>query len=647
MTGLLGLQINGRAGNDSISVNSSITLPATLKGGLGDDTLTGGGGDNVLIGGIGNDSLVGGSNGGSGENLLVPDQLSTFSSSPTGNDTLDGGAGYSIADFSHSTDALTLSNDGAANSGDLAAGEKSEIMSNVAAIWGGTANDTITGTQPNEFLSGGGGADSILGGGVNDLLIGGKGADTVLPAAEPVTLFLRDNATDLYDNVNTPSEDTLVLDTTLDMPLLTSPITAGTATATLAKVATVDISTYGTPQDLVSAPGDSTQQFITTRNGYILILNNGVLDPTPLLNISAAGVDLYTGGEGGLLDLAFSPQFDKPGTFGFGKFYTFQTEPFSMSTPADYASPEDYPTTSTLPNNQITIREWTINPNNPDLALTTSRVLLRINHPESNHQGGALRFGPDGDLYIGLGDGGGANDQNGNGPDDPTDGHTNNIGNGQDLTVPFGKILRINPNPHAKGAVVSTNGQYSIPDSNPFIAGTDGDLKEIYAYGLRNPYRMAFDSVTGKLYVSNVGQGAIEQLDLITSGGNYGWPFREGTRDNSGDYGHAPPPGFTFSVPIAEYTHGDGDAGIGGDLYRGTNDPQLDGDYLFGDLNGNTGSGDGRLFYVSGAGGAIHQLTLSAGSAQVTGALYAVTQDSAGNAYYLLSDGSILTIGSA
>jgi predicted outer membrane repeat protein len=205
--GLSAIRINGKGGDDSISVAPAISLPATLDGNGGNDTLVGGGGDNVLIGGGGNDSLVGGAN----TNLLVPDLFDTFTDAPSGNVTLDGGAGFSIADYSRRTDQLTLSNDGQPDS-DTAGGHDSEIMSNVSAIWGGTAADTITGAVAGVFLSGGDGANSIHGGGANDLLVGGGGNDTVIVAAEPVSLYLLNGFPNEYGGVNDPSEDILQLD---------------------------------------------------------------------------------------------------------------------------------------------------------------------------------------------------------------------------------------------------------------------------------------------------------------------------------------------------------------------------------------------------------------------------------------------------
>jgi len=212
---LTGLRLNGKGGNDVITVDSAVLLPATLLGGAGNDSLVGGGGDNVLIGGGASDTLVGGA----GTNLLVGGLRTGFAGAPSGNDVLDGGAGYSIADFSRRTDPLHLSNDGLADSGDTSAGETTTIMSNVAAIWGGTAADTIVATTAGEFISGGGGADSITGGGANGVIVGGLGKDTVIVNAEPVALYLQDGKKDRYSGISNPLEDILELDDGLDTTL--------------------------------------------------------------------------------------------------------------------------------------------------------------------------------------------------------------------------------------------------------------------------------------------------------------------------------------------------------------------------------------------------------------------------------------------
>jgi glucose/arabinose dehydrogenase len=415
---------------------------------------------------------------------------------------------------------------------------------------------------------------------------------------------------------------------------LTSPIKIGTVTVKLAPAVTININTDGTPQDFV--PTSDGRVFIATRNGKIRILKKSKINPTPFLDMAAVGISIYTGGEGGLLGLALSPNFATNHLF-----YTLETEPFSKTGPAaDFSSPELFPTTSVSPNNEIVVREWHVSKNNVNRAGPNSRVLLRIDHPQSNHQGGGLRFGPDGDLYIGLGDGGGADDRNGS-PSNSTDGHNNAIGNAQDLTVPFGKILRINPDATARsGFIVSANGQYSIPTNNPFAKTSNGDLKEIFAYGLRNPYRFNFDPSTKNLYVGDVGQDEREEVDIVTSGGNYGWPFREGTLDNSD--GRTTPAKFSSIAPIAQYTHDDGSAIIGGAIYHGSQVPALDNKYIFGDLSGTADIG--RLFFTSASGGTISELKYDPTGVKPTAELFGFGTDSASAMYAFFSDGEILKI---
>jgi glucose/arabinose dehydrogenase len=419
---------------------------------------------------------------------------------------------------------------------------------------------------------------------------------------------------------------------------LTNSIAQGSLTIKLTTAATINTGTDGTPQGLTAAPGDPNRIFIATRNGDIRILSGGTLSSTPFLNMAADGISVYTGGEGGLLGLAFSPNYATN-----GKFYTIDTEPFSTTGPAaDFSSPELFPTTTTNPNNQILVREWTVSAN-PAVANATSRVLLRINHPEDNHQGGSLRFGPDGDLYIGLGDGGGGNDFNGSATS-TTDGHNNTIGNGQDTTVPFGKILRINPDATARaGFSVSTNGQYSIPTDNPFASTGGGNLKEIFAYGLRNPYKFTFDTANNALIAGDVGQSAREEVDTIVNGGNYGWPFREGTRDNSADAGRTTPTGFTSTLPIAEYTHGDGEAIIGGVVDRNAGDFYLNGQYIFGDLGGTNGA-TGRMFYTDASGGTVSEFKYDPSGITPSTNLYGFGTGPDGSEYALFSSGAILKI---
>ncbi len=411
-------------------------------------------------------------------------------------------------------------------------------------------------------------------------------------------------------------------------PVTTGSIAAGSITARLQPYVTIP-GADGPGQDLTFANDDSGRVFIATRNGRIDVVNNGTLSSTPFLNLNATG-SLYTGGEGGFPGLAFSPTFatDK-------KFYTFTTENYVASNTADFGHPELMPTTGTVPTNQIVIREWTQSDSNPNVANMTSRVLMRINHPDSNHQGGGLKFGGDGNLYISLGDGGGANDNNG-GVNSTTDGHTNATGNAQDTSVVFGKILRIDPRGNN-----SANKQYGIPSNNPFVAG--GGLKEIYAYGLRNPYRISFDRATNLLYAGDVGQGSREEVDNITNGGNYGWVYREGTIATPG--GRTAPGGFTSIDPIAEYTHGDGDAIQGGFVYRGSAIPALVGKYVFGDYQGT--SNLGRLFYMDAAGGTISEFKydLTNGGASpstINSQVFGFGEGANGELYALFANGQIL-----
>jgi hypothetical protein len=274
-----------------------------------------------------------------------------------------------------------------------------------------------------------------------------------------------------------------------------------------------------------------------------------------------------------------------------------------------------------------------------DVVLAGSRVLLRIDQPQPNHNGGGLVFDADGLLYLGIGDGGGANDNSG-GVDAASDGHTNGGGgNGQDRTNVYGNVLRIDPLGDD-----SANGQYGIPD-NPFVDDEEGWLDEIWAWGFRNPYRLAFDAA-GDLWAADVGQGQREEIDRVAPGGNHGWPYLEGTRVN-----RAGGPAGTIA-PIGEYTHADGTAVLGGYFYDGTAIPALAGRYLFGDFRDD---GLAQLYEMDPTTGAIGELVLLAGSATLPafGALYGVGRDAEGEIHYLVrpfpagGDGSIFRVGAA
>lgn len=288
----------------------------------------------------------------------------------------------------------------------------------------------------------------------------------------------------------------------------------------------------------LEAPNDGTGRlFVVEQGGTIRIIQqNGALSPTAFLDITAK---VESGGEKGLLGLAFHPNYISNGRFFVN--YTHRTG-------------------TQL---QTFISEFHVSTTDPNLADPTERQLLVVDQPFDNHNGGQLAFGPvDGFLYIGLGDGGSAGDP---------------FGNGQSLTTLLGKILRIDVD-----STPPVGQQYVIPTDNPFAVS--GGLPEIWAYGLRNPWRFSFDTPTGRLFAGDVGQDRFEEVDLITSGGNFGWNTMEG------NHCFSPSTGCSMTgliPPITEYPHDatGGTAIIGGFFYRGSNVPALVGMYVFGDLS--------------------------------------------------------------
>ncbi len=298
-------------------------------------------------------------------------------------------------------------------------------------------------------------------------------------------------------------------------------------------------------------PGDAGRLFIVEQPGVIRILD--IASHPPAL-LGAAFLDIQArvnaaGNEQGLLGLAFHPEFQTN-----GHFYVSYTD-----------------SGSDLRISRFEVPTGTRN----DADESSEVVLLTISQPQANHNGGWIAFGPKDDyLYIATGDGGG-------GGDDDT-GHTPGVGNAQDITVnPLGKILRIDVD-----GSDGPGGNYGIPPSNPFV-GIEGD-DEIWAYGLRNPWRNAFDPRTGDLYIADVGQGSWEEVDFqpasSAGGENWGWRCREGAHDFNfgGDCGSA-----TLLDPIVEYSHGGSPfrcSITGGEVYRGCAIPGLLGTYFYADF---------------------------------------------------------------
>lgn len=324
--------------------------------------------------------------------------------------------------------------------------------------------------------------------------------------------------------------------------------------------------TFNNPVALVSPPGETNRLFIAERAGRIQVITN-LANPNSTLFLDIAG-GVNPDGEGGLLGLAFHPGY-RTNRF-FYVFYTLNTSTEQGSGFHDR------------------VARFEISPDNPNQALPNSEVPLITQFDDAwNHNAGDLHFGPDGYLYVSLGD-------EGNGGD--------SLGNSQRIDKDFfSAILRIDvdhrpgslpPNPHLAS---STN--YAVPPDNPFVGATNFNgsavfpnavRTEFWAVGLRNPFRFSFDPMTGRLYCGDVGQDAREEIDLVVKGGNYGWNYREGAQFYTGD----PPSGVNFLEPILDYAHGggssEGNCVIGGVVYHGTRIAALQGDYVFGDhMSGN------------------------------------------------------------
>jgi glucose/arabinose dehydrogenase len=335
------------------------------------------------------------------------------------------------------------------------------------------------------------------------------------------------------------------------------------------------------PLYLTAAPGEADRLYVVERPGRIRIVENGSLVETPFLDITSI---TSGGGERGLLGLAFHPDYG-----GNGTFFVNHT---------DVAG-------------DTRVVRYTVSPSGDTADPGSATELLQVGQPFSNHNGGQLAFGPDGMLYIGLGDGGSSGDPN---------------GNGQDPSTLLGTILRID---------VDGGAPYAIPADNPFADGADG-APEVWMYGLRNPWRFSFDATNGDIYVADVGQNEIEEVSVLSAaeagGANLGWNVLEGTRcydaetcDRTG-----------LVLPAHEYTHDEGCSITGGYVYRGSAVPELEGRYFYGDYCG----GWIRSFRLGSDGSAtdVSDHTDAFGS---VGDLASFGVDAAGELYVLGLDGTV------
>ena len=291
------------------------------------------------------------------------------------------------------------------------------------------------------------------------------------------------------------------------------------------------------------------------------------------------------GDEEGLLGLAFDPDYRKN-----GYFYVY----YSAANPR-----------------RSVVSRFSRDQGNPGVAAPQSEVIImEVGQPFSNHNGGQLAFGPDGYLYIGLGDGGSAGDPH---------------GNGQNLGTLLGKILRIDV------SGLPATGGYKIPGDNPFV-DTAGARAEIWAYGLRNPWRFSFDKETGLLWAGDVGQNMWEEIDIITKGANYGWNIMEGSRCYSPSTG-CNQSGLT--LPVVEYDHSKGCSVTGGYVYRGDKVPSLQGHYIYGDYC------SGNIWALGYSDNTVTRNILIAESGL---SITSFGEDLAGNLYILSRKGGIYTL---
>jgi len=311
---------------------------------------------------------------------------------------------------------------------------------------------------------------------------------------------------------------------------------------------------FSQPVLLTHAPDGANRIFVVQQSGQILVFPNDSTATATTIFLNIAGKLSSTGGEQGLLGLAFHPLFASNRTFY-----------------VNYTAPAPPPSAC-----RTIIARYTVPSGTPNAADAQSEVrILEIDQPYANHNGGMITFGNDGYLYIGMGDGGDANDPG-------------NVA--QNRSSLLGKFLRINVDDTTGGK------SYGIPPDNPYAGPTQGFRQEIFAYGVRNPWRFSIDGPTGEIWAGDVGQGAREEIDIVRKGGNYGWKIMEGS------ICRPPTTGCDTTglvLPVKEYSHALGVSVTGGYVYRGSARPDLQGAYVYGDY------GSGRVWMLRRNNGAL------------------------------------------
>ena len=359
------------------------------------------------------------------------------------------------------------------------------------------------------------------------------------------------------------------------------------------------------PTKVAVPPDGSNRLFVTLRAGQVILIKNGSALPTPFLDISATTI-LDAGSA--LSTIVFHPEFGVTGTAGERKFYTLSQEAAGTATAHFGAGPGTV--------HQSVLYEWQVSIADPDLAdLSSRREIVRIDDDTTVHNTDDLAFGPDGFLYISIGD------------DDLDDDAE------LDGTTTDGVILRIDVDD------ISGNGRYTIPADNPFIGNSDGILEEIFAWGFRNPWRITFHPVTGDLYAADNGEDDIEEIDLVTAGGYYGWNDKEGSFAflgfNVGVTNDLTdlPPDFDGIDPIAEYHHTEGDESIvGGLVYRGHAIPALVGHYVFGDFI------SGRLMHVDPVTNLIQEISIDPAGDQIPSGIIGFGESETGELFIVATE---------
>lgn len=374
------------------------------------------------------------------------------------------------------------------------------------------------------------------------------------------------------------------------------------------------------PTVMMESTDNTGRLFVADQSGQIYIVKDGSRLSAPFLDISGKLVPRSSAqDERGLLGLAFHPDFASN-----GRFFVYYSGPLRMGGAAGF-------------DHTNYVAEYSASPGADQADAGSERILLEMDHPQSNHNAGMIAFGNDGFLYISVGDGGGANDTG--------EGHVEG-GNGQDITENLlGSILRID---------VAPTTDYGIPADNPFV-DTEG-LDEIFAYGFRNPYRFSFDP-DGKVIVADAGQDLYEEIDLVENGGNYGWNIKEGAHCfDPSNPGSAPSScssedarGNPLIDPVIEFKNsknfsdGLGNVSIGGYVYEGDDVPELSGKYLFGVFTKDSDVANGAVFAADRNGTTWNYSRLDIGTGtndELNEYLLGFGKDKSGEVYLLTNGGS-------